>query len=854
MSSIISIQSSEESFSPPTLQEICRFYCTSNAKTLLFASQKRNQNDADVENSKLRKSIQLPVPIWEGLLEDYHGAPEDYLPLILAVIKCRKNFHIKSIHLPNTPTLTDERLRLVMACFPASLDIHNCPSLTKKAVAVINEYGQHLEFLQIGSSTQILTIDVEAWILKLKETPQGIRKVVRSIADFFNGRSVTHEDDGETHGLLRTPKLKKLVVWGLHVNQLQHLHLKNVTSSHENAGGGDAETNVVKVDYWEYLTRDFIHELQHLDLSSCQELNDLSFLLEAKDNLKALHLHDVLFDYDEKTWGILKQLTELRFLDVSQYNELASIFPNPDEILDKIVTALPHLVGLDISGTNLPGFEPEGFMPCGIMGLESRKETPLKFLGLLTSHYNASCRSNIPATKIAGGKDMEQLLIALQFYTQRENSIKKVIRMLYEKMQEMGADDFLPSHTILRLLVQAMKNHVYDKHTQIVALAAMFIVIRRIYKGPTKCLHNVDINQVLYWISKAMNVHSRDVSLLKNGMLNLLFLVPYIDMAPYTEDIAPILLEVATVATAGQDVFMTKAVAFTLHNMTRYLRKSEKEKLGESDIIEKLCLIVDNLIVHVAMDQMTVFWTLLWNITDDVPSNCKQFVKAKGIDVCFRFVGACLNFLNCGVNLANLQDAQIPMFALLSNLLQHPSFEAQIITLEQIANVFDLLMKVDSAGNEKLCFHICGFLCKVASKKISYSLESPTRQKILHKVFRIMSKLDFKKQFDYDFRHLTPLSTLLEVKDAPEIHAWVLWTLVNLTETNPKRYCNLIATDKLIKIKSLSERFQLPEDHRCSTVINRLCRTLTNNVESIMNPEQLSGYQKLAQIVREKFR
>ncbi|CAL8096607.1 unnamed protein product [Orchesella dallaii] len=668
------------------------------------------------------------------------------------------------------------------------------------------------------------------------ETPQGLRKIVRSITNLFNGKSVTDEDR-KTHGLLTTPKLKRLVVWGLHVSQLQQLRINNV-SSQERVGEGDINANAVHVDYWEYLTRDFIHELQHLDVSSCQEITDLSFLLKAKDSLKSLYLHDVLLDYDDKTWGILKHLNGLQFLDVSQYNELASVFPNPDAILDGIVTVLPHLVGLDISGTNLAGmyyfliqtgFEPDGLMPCGIMGLKSRKQTPLKFLGLLTTHYNASCRRNIPATNIAGGNHMEHLLIALQCYLKRENTIKKVIRMLYEKVQVTSDDTFLPAHTILRFLVQAVKNHVHDKHTQIVAMAVMYHVLRRIYQGPTKLLGKVQRDQVMYCISKAMKVHSHDFSLLRNGMLNILLLTPYINMRPYMEDITPVLLEVGKAASA--DSFMMKAVAYILYNLTRSLPKTEKESLGDIEIVEKLCAIVDDLLRNESLDQMLIFWTLLWNITDDLPSNCERFVKAKGIEICFRYVSICLDGLakpesNCGPVPADLHEAQIPMFALLSNLLQHSSFATKIIKPEYITNVFNLLEKEDSADNEKLLFHTCGFLCNVVSKELSSSLEAPTRQEILDRILHITKRLDFKKQFDYDFRYLIPLTSLLEVKDAPEIHVWVLWTLVNLTETNPNKYTSLVASDERLKKWLQTDRFNLPYENKCSAENLRLSEIL----------------------------
>jgi len=56
-----------------------------------------------------------------------------------------------------------------MANFPYSLDINNCPTLTKKAVTVINECGKNLECLHIGNSAHILSIDVDAWISKLNK-------------------------------------------------------------------------------------------------------------------------------------------------------------------------------------------------------------------------------------------------------------------------------------------------------------------------------------------------------------------------------------------------------------------------------------------------------------------------------------------------------------------------------------------------------------------------------------------------------------------------------------------------------------------------------------------------------------
>ena len=68
---------------------------------------------------------------------------------------------------------------------------------------------------------------------------------------------------------------------------------------------------------------------------------------------------------------------------------------------------LPNLSSLDLSGTNLAGtgvFETgradDMMVGCDIPGLVSRVKTPLDFLGLYKSSYEACCRVHIPAKKV----------------------------------------------------------------------------------------------------------------------------------------------------------------------------------------------------------------------------------------------------------------------------------------------------------------------------------------------------------------------------------------------------------------------------------------------------------------------
>ena len=72
----------------------------------------------------------------------------------------------------------------------------------------------------------------------------------------------------------------------------------------------------------------------------------------------------------------LCQLNLLRHLDVSQCTESRGHFKNPTHFLESLVTSLPYLESLDISGTNLAGTGGERNSKhqviCDIPGLSSR--------------------------------------------------------------------------------------------------------------------------------------------------------------------------------------------------------------------------------------------------------------------------------------------------------------------------------------------------------------------------------------------------------------------------------------------------------------------------------------------------
>ena len=66
------------------------------------------------------------------------------------------------------------------------------------------------------------------------------------------------------------------------------------------------------------------------------------------------------------------QLKLLRHVDVSQCNKSWGHLREPTLFLETLVTSLPALQSLDISGTNLAGPRPDRLNGCPIPGLSSR--------------------------------------------------------------------------------------------------------------------------------------------------------------------------------------------------------------------------------------------------------------------------------------------------------------------------------------------------------------------------------------------------------------------------------------------------------------------------------------------------
>ena len=151
-----------------------------------------------------------------------------------------------------------------------------------------------------------------------------------------------------------------------------------------------------------------------------------------KNTLVYLVLHNV-GEIDPRAIKNIVKLERLQHLDISKLPENVNYdhYSNPNGILKLIAHGLPDLSSLDISGTNLAGngvfdssgddleitqsgseMRKKGEIPkCDIVGLISRVDNPLDFLGLYKCVYIPNYRTYIPAKQVCLNVELQYMIV-----------------------------------------------------------------------------------------------------------------------------------------------------------------------------------------------------------------------------------------------------------------------------------------------------------------------------------------------------------------------------------------------------------------------------------------------------------
>ncbi|KAI1695590.1 zyg eleven-related protein 1 [Ditylenchus destructor] len=232
----------------------------------------------------------------------------------------------------------------------------------------------------------------------------------------------------------------------------------------------------------EFLFRIFktLKNLRTLDLSEWN-FPDHLLILEKVPNLTTLILYDV--QNLESCIPMISGLKNLRCLDLSQSNRVTGQYSNPVTCLHTLVTELPNLEYLDISGTNLTSDISDDDHPCEgidfdpsyIAGL-SFLSCPLKYLGIFNCDIERF--ENIPAEKICCDHGEDQIILAMEVYMSRP---KMMMAVLVKSRQLYCFETGLKRHVdALHLMLQVLSSHRTNGSLQVAGHTAMFYILIKV--------------------------------------------------------------------------------------------------------------------------------------------------------------------------------------------------------------------------------------------------------------------------------------------------------------------------------------------------------------------------------------
>ncbi|XP_050360473.1 protein zer-1 homolog isoform X1 [Nymphalis io] len=702
---------------PDSLLNICMDYIVANLNII-------TKLDPTSRWRKLKDDIILPAELCEKFLQTYQKKNR-VNDNIANLFRDRSRTRLDRVKLRNA-RITDEGLRCFVEHKPYQVELIQCEYLSQASLDLINSNSDNLVCLKFGPLTYVVSQD-EAMIRQRRY-------------------------------IIDAPKLRRLTIQCRGMSIFPLLLLKP------------------------------LHYLTHLDLSEYTSAGSTWALHELK-NLRSLVLHSVLWSKEIIEW--IASMRTLRHLDISQSNERHGKYFSPNDVLSKLVTSLPNLESLDISGTNLAGnggavpaaggtsAGSENHVRCDIPGLVSRVNRPLEFLGLYATHHGACKRHDIPAKVITGDANEEQILTAGVVYMERPAMLTRVLNDLYYMFRSTERYNAYVGRALC-VVLDAMEQHVSEKHIQISGSATLFYIV----KGKEKPRIGIRLKRrIITALLDGMDAHLGDDTMMRNGCLALCqFKIPTDVLFEY-ERVVQILL--TGVADVNQEGFVQRIAIYLLNSLACQVDGKQKRFLGNHGAIGKMLnLIADRLERHVCDDVLEVAWSTMWNVTDETPQNCQRFLENRGMEF----------FLACLKSFPDKEELLRNMMGLLGNVAEVAELRPKLMDKLFLSVFYDLLDS--SSDGIEVSYNAAGVLAHMASDgPDAWTVDEPARDAVLERIASAVDRWDRRAERNINYRSFEPILSLLHAHHTPQCQHWAVWALANLTTVYPDKYCTLVESE-----------------------------------------------------------
>ncbi|KAM8933767.1 protein zer-1 homolog [Pelodytes ibericus] len=738
--------------SPETLMTICTDFCLRNLKgTLCYL--------LDNETLRLHPDVFLPSEICDRLVNEYIelvNADSGFEPheSFFTLFSEPKSTRLTRLHL-REDIVQDQDLEAIRKQDLVELYLTNCERLTAKSLQTLTRFSSTLVSLSLFGCLNI----------------------------FYEEENLGGYDESDC---LVNPT-RQVLVRDFTFQGFQHLRFLNL----------GCITKGVDV---EMMLRP-LHSLKALNLSGIQ-LNDISFLTQWKDTLVSLVLYNM--DLSDEHIRAIVQLPKLRHLDISR-DRLSSYykFKLTRKVLSMFVHNLEELVSLDISGHLMlencaiskmddelgpPSNEPS---MSSIIPFRSLKR-PLQFLGLFETSL---CRlTHIPAYKVSGAKNEEQVLNAIESYTEHRPEItSRAINLLFDIARIERCNQSLRA---LQLVIAALKCHKYDKTIQVTGSAALFYLTNSEYRTEQSIRLR---RQVIQVVLNGMESY-QEVTVQRNCCLTLCnFNIPE-ELEFQYQRVNELLLNI--LIPTRQDESIQRIAVHLCNALVCQVDNDHKEAVGKMGFVMTMLKLIQKKLQDKMCDQVMEFsWSALWNITDETPDNCEMFLNYSGMKL----------FLECLKEFPEKQELHRNMLGLLGNVAEVRELRPQLMTA-QFISVFSNLLESKADGIE-VSYNACGVLSHIMfDGPQAWFVGEPTRQEVEERMWNAIQSWDISSRRNINYRSFEPILRLLPQNVSPVSQHWATWALYNLVSVYPDKYCPLLIKEGGLPL--LIDVVNMPSTHQ----------------------------------------
>ncbi|XP_069775183.1 protein zer-1 homolog isoform X2 [Narcine bancroftii] len=731
-------------YSPESLMTLCTKYCLWNLEGTLCYMQ-------DNETLRLHPDIFLPSEICNHLVNMYmdlvntdNGFPGHLS--FFSLFSDHRNTRLTHVHLRgiHEGIIQDEDLVAFSKQDLVELRLVNCDRLSAKSLQTLNNFRSTLVSLSLFGCNNIFYEE---------ENPGGC--------------------EGDNNSMVNPSRqvlVRDFTFTGFH--RLCFLNLGHLTDG-------------VNVDQ---LLRP-LTSLTSLDLSGIQ-LNDIQFLLQWQKRLGSLVLYNM--DLSEEHIWVLLQLTNLRHLDISRDRTSSFYkFKLTRKVLTAFVQNLKNLVSLDISGhlmldnsaisshDEALGSASNEPQKSSIEPFRALKRS-FQFLGLFdTTLCNLT---HIPAYKITGEANEDQILNAIEAYTEyRPEIASRAINHLFDIARIEHCNQPLRA---LQLVISALKYYKFDKSVQVTGSAALFYLTGSDYR------HEQSIKlrrQVIQVVLNGMESY-HEVTVQRNCCLTLCnFSIPE-ELEFQYRRVNELLLGILN--QSRQDESIQRIAVHLCNALVCQVDNDHKEAVGKMGFVTTMLKLIQKKLADKVCDQVMEFsWSALWNITDETPDNCEMFLNCNGMKL----------FLECLNEFQGKQELHRNMLGLLGNVAEVKQLRPYLMTT-QFISVFSRLLESNADGIE-VSYNACGVLSHIIfDGDEAWTITEPRRVEVMDRMWRAISSWDENSRRNINYRSFEPILRLLPQRVAPVSQHWATWALFNLTSVYPEKYCTLLIKENGIEL------------------------------------------------------